>query len=109
MAKDKEYRRLIHARRWAELRRWKLRKEILCERCKEKGLLTAAIEVHHIVPVETGLSLRDKEALMYSPTNLMALCHGCHVEVHKEMGKTGGEQNKREGRDKLRRFEEKFL
>ena len=82
MAKDKDYRRLIHSNRWIKLRRAKLTACPLCEDCKETGRITPATEVHHIKPVEDALNLADKESLMFDIHNLRALCHDCHVAAH---------------------------
>lgn len=109
MAKDREYNRLIHTARWLRLRRGKLTECPLCERCAERGRVNAATEVHHIVPVENGLTLQQKAALMYDRHNLMALCHACHVEVHTEMGRGGKARARKVAREHLMRFAEKFL
>ena len=93
MAKDKDYIKLIHTNRWLRLRRDKLSSQPLCERCKESGRITAATEVHHVIPVEDGLTRAEKERLMYDPTNLRALCHDCHVKTHTEMGRCGKVQD----------------
>lgn len=74
-----------------------------------EGRVTPATEVHHIRPVEDGLTLQDKRALMYDPHNLMALCHACHVEVHKELGRSGKAHAKRKAAEQLRGFADKFL
>ena len=94
MAKDKDYRRLIHTAQWVRLRRAKLTAFPLCERCREEGRLAPATEVHHIRPVEEGLTLREKEQLMFDPHNLRALCHECHVKTHTEMGRCGKTLNR---------------
>lgn len=109
MAKDKDYKRLIHTSRWLRLRRDKLTAQPTCQRCAERGRVAAATEVHHVVPVESGLSLGEKQRLMYDPHNLMALCHGCHVEVHTEMGRLGKAQSKARAAEKLARFARRFL
>ncbi|MCD8206502.1 MAG: HNH endonuclease, partial [Bacteroidales bacterium] len=87
MSSDREYQRLIHANRWLKLRRAKLTAQPLCEDCLSRGETTAATEVHHITPVEEGSSLRERRALMYSPSNLRSLCHECHAQRHLAMGK----------------------
>ena len=84
MAKDKDYIKLIHTQRWLRLRRDKLTAQPLCEECRKAGLVTAATEVHHRVPVEYGLSYWQKERLMFDAGNLVALCHDCHVKAHME-------------------------
>ena len=60
MSKDKDYIRLIHDRRWLRLRRQRLTLHPVCEMCEKEGRVTAAVEVHHIVPVETGLTFHQK-------------------------------------------------
>ena len=109
MAKDKDYKKLIHTTRWLRLRRDKLSDFPLCERCEEEGRVTAATEVHHIIPVENGLTRQEKERLMYDYTNLKALCHDCHVKTHTEMGRCGKEQAKSRAKNPLLRFVEKFM
>lgn len=109
MAKDKEYIRLIHTAKWVRLRRDKLTTHPLCERCEDIGRVTAATEVHHIIPVENGLTKAEKERLMYDPTNLRALCHDCHVKTHTEMGRCGRAQAQSRAKEHLRQFVKKFL
>ena len=109
MAKDKDYIKLLHAARWIKLRHKKLSKNPLCERCKEEDRITPATEVHHITPVEVGLTRQDKERLAYDWHNLKALCHDCHVKTHAEMGRSGKVQVKNRTREHLKRFAEKFL
>ncbi len=87
MAKDEDYKRMIHTVRWLRLRKEVLTRHPVCEMCEKEGILSPAVEVHHVVPVETGLTRMEKENLMYDAHNLMALCHACHVSVHQEMGK----------------------
>ena len=100
MAKDKDYKKLIHTTRWLRLRRDKLSDFPLCERCEEEGRVTAATEVHHIIPVENGLTRQEKERLMYDYTNL---------KTHTEMGRCGKEQAKSRAKNHLLRFVEKFM
>ena len=109
MAKDKDYRRLIHTAQWVRLRRTKLTAFPLCERCREEGRLAPATEVHHIRPVEEGLTLREKEQLMFDPHNLRALCHECHVKTHTEMGRCGKKQAKERAEALLLRFKDRFM
>lgn len=109
MAKDKDYIQLIHTNRWLRLRRDKLSAQPLCERCSESGTVRAATEVHHVTPVEDGLTRAEKERLMYDYSNLRALCHDCHVKTHTEMGRCGKEQAKKRAREHLKRFKERFL
>lgn len=109
MAKDKEYKRLIHTARWQQLRRDKLSDSPLCERCEAEGRVTAAVEVHHVIPVEHALTKQEKARLMYDYHNLRALCHECHVKEHTEMGRSGKAQAKSRAKALLERFRSKFL
>ena len=60
----------------------------LCAKCKAKGLIVTATQVHHKIPIE-----KDKgKALDYN--NLVPLCDSCHNEAH-------------ERRSELQRFIEK--
>lgn len=105
MSRNRQYQQLLNARRWKELRAWKLQQCPLCERCREEGeaagikggYITAAVDVHHIVPVETAKTLQDMERLCYDPRNLKALCIPCHIKTHKEAGShTRAEHQRRE-------------
>lgn len=108
MAKDIDYVRMIHTARWLRLRRAKLSACPLCERCAEEGRVEPASEVHHVTPVEDGLTARDKEALMYDPHNLRALCHACHVRTHTELGRCGRAHARRRAAEQLERFRQRF-
>lgn len=85
MAKGKIYRELINTTRWRKLRASKLSAQPLCERCQEAGYVTAASEVHHRRPVEWVKGWQAQSQRMFDMTNLMSLCHQCHVEIHKEL------------------------
>lgn len=95
MAKDKEYQKLIHTGKWLRLRKDVLSRFPLCQRCDAEGRTTAATEVHHVRPVEEAITYADKRQRMYDPSNLMALCHDCHVKVHTEQGRSGKEATKK--------------
>ena len=109
MAKDKDYIRMIHTERWLKLRRAKLTATPLCERCGDEGQTSAATEVHHVKPVEDGLTYREKERLMFDYHNLRALCHDCHVRTHVEMGRSGKKQARKRAKEHLQRFIDKFM
>lgn len=95
MAKDKDYNRLIHQARWVRLRAQVLGSHPLCAACMERDRPTPATEVHHVTPVEYGLTLADKERLMFDPGNLRPLCHACHVDAHTALGRSGKGANVR--------------
>ena len=109
MAKDETYIKLITSSRWLRLRRVILTERPLCQRCDMLGRLSAAVEVHHITPIEDGANDADKRRLAFSPSNLMALCHPCHVEVHTEMGRSGREMSKRRNARQLEVVKERFF
>lgn len=48
----------------------------LCEVCSERGIATAATEVHHKVSIDEAPWLRLERS------NLMCLCNACHKEIH---------------------------
>lgn len=107
--RDPVYRRLITSRRWARLRRAVLSARPLCALCAEQGRVAAAVEVHHIEPVEHGLTAAEKERLMFSPQNLLPLCHACHVALHTAMGRSGRRQAEAAAGARLERFKARFI
>lgn len=100
---------MIHTGRWLRLRRDKLSDYPLCERCEEEGRKTLAVEVHHVIPVEDGLTKQEKERLMFDYHNLRALCHDCHVKTHMEMGRSGKAYAERKRKNGIVAFAKKFL
>lgn len=109
MAHDKDYIRLINSARWRKLRRDKLAKTPLCERCQQGGKITPATEVHHIRPVETALIMWQKQSLMFDPHNLLSLCHDCHRLIHIEMKQNSKASNEQRNIEKLTQFTKNFL
>lgn len=109
MSRDADYIRMIHTARWLRLRRDKLSSNPLCERCEEEGRFVPASEVHHVTPVERGLTMREKESLMFDPHNLRSLCHECHVKTHTEMGRSGKKVTKERATEQLERFRKIFM
>lgn len=95
MAKDKDYQKIIHTGMWLRLRKDVLSAHPLCQRCAIEGRITAATEVHHIRPVEEAITYADKRQRMYDTSNLLALCHDCHVRIHTELGRSGKEATKK--------------
>lgn len=109
MNRKEQYTRLINTARWRELRRWKLSRNPLCEQCADNETVTPATEVHHVKPVEDGRNAAEMGRLMYDSHNLRSLCHRCHVEAHKALGRTGKDYAKRRRRDERQKFRELFL
>lgn len=80
---DEKYRKLIHSRKWRELRKRKLSDSVWCEDCLREGYRELATEVHHEVPVINGRTMSQMATLAYDYNNLRALCHPCHVRRHE--------------------------
>jgi 5-methylcytosine-specific restriction protein A len=57
---------------WRRLRRAFIGANPLCKRCEENGLLVAATEVHHKLPLTSHPDLK------MSWENLEGLCKSCH-------------------------------
>lgn len=112
MTRSKDYQHLLNSKRWRLLRAEYLRQHPLCERCIEDGraagipdgYLTPAVDLHHIVPVESAHTLKEMEHLCYSWHNLKALCVSCHIKTHKEMGKNTRENHKERSKQSLQRW-----
>jgi 5-methylcytosine-specific restriction protein A len=62
-----------YGRAWKKIRARFLLQHPLCEQCKSECRLTAAEEVHHIVPLANGGT--------HDENNLHALCKSCHSRV----------------------------
>lgn len=96
--RNPEYRRIITGKRWQELRGVYMLKNAItnggfCEQCVKNYFVGGprprmATEVHHIVPIESGHTRAEMEALAYNVDNLMALCSECHHELHRQMWKS---------------------
>lgn len=95
MSRDPRYQRLLNSKRWKELRRQYLQAHPLCERCEAEGYVRSSVDLHHVVPVETGKTQQEMERLAFDIHNLRALCIPCHIATHKEMGK-GSKDNRKE-------------
>lgn len=109
MAKNEIYNKLIHTNRWLKLRREVLNAHPICQMCEAERRVSAATEVHHIVPCETALSEREMATLMFDPHNVMALCHQHHLQVHEALGKGGKQGNKKRAAERLANFVKKFF
>lgn len=64
--------------KWNKTRQRYIDNHPLCENCKLVGGIREADEVHHIVPISEGGATHDD-------SNLIALCHFCHMHEHKRM------------------------
>lgn len=69
--------------KWQSVRRSVLQRSGgLCERCLKKGLITAAVVVHHRIILTPGNI--DNAEITLNPDNLEALCQDCHAAVHAD-------------------------
>ena len=57
----------------------------LCERCLARGIVTTAVEVHHIKHL-TRANIHDPDITL-NWDNLQLLCDDCHAEQHPEHNK----------------------
>jgi 5-methylcytosine-specific restriction protein A len=55
---------------WRRIRLAQLRREPLCRFCMERGVMTPATEVDHILALADGGT--------HAATNLRSACHSCH-------------------------------
>ena len=101
MKRYAEYYKLINTPTWRKIRRRRLAADKwLCQRCLSKGIVRAATQVHHVVPVESAHTIDDMRRLCYDFNNTTSLCERCHVEVHAE---------KRTNKVKVSDFRRKFF
>ena len=107
MSRDKRYQRLLNSKRWQEVKRfvWQ-RAGGLCERCKLEGFITAGVDCHHKVPVESANPDDPKamERLAYDVNNIELLCVPCHIKTHQELRSHHAETVKERKELKRRRF-----
>ena len=82
----KFYNKMIQSREWRELRIQVLREQNgLCKWCMDRhGWVVPATECHHLREVETGRTEAEQRELMFNRTNVVALCHRCHADYHKQ-------------------------
>src|SRR5690606_42121235 len=62
----------VNDRQWRDLRELKLSDEPLCDDCQQKGIVTPAVDVHHVVKIS------DDPTMRLDRSNLMPLCKRCH-------------------------------
>lgn len=59
-------------------------KHRLCETCLEQGIMSVAVAVHHIIPLNES-NYTDPE-IAYGWDNLRCLCASHHALVHRGVG-----------------------
>lgn len=107
--RDRDYIRLMSSKQWRQLRNLTLSACPLCVRCQREGRITAATEVHHVTPIESGRTYAEKERLAYSPSNLMPLCHACHRSEHIEAGSHTKEFRLEKAKEKAAQYCRRFF
>jgi 5-methylcytosine-specific restriction protein A len=81
---DAERRKIYNSERWRRLREWKFANDPLCERCRQKDIITPAEDIHHIISFMSTDDPYRRALLAYDYENLMSLCKECHQKVHNE-------------------------
>lgn len=79
--RDKEMQKFYNSSRWKKVRKIKLSKDPLCERCLEMDRIRPAEVVHHIKEA------KDYPALRVDLNNLMSVCTACHNKIHSDRNK----------------------
>jgi len=77
------YRKLYRTARWQHLRLDQLRREPLCEMCRDQGRTVAAEVVNHRRPHRGDLGL------FFDPCNIQSLCAPCHDGPVQSTERTG--------------------
>lgn len=82
------YNHLINSKEWRELREQVLREQNgLCKWCLDRhGWVVPAEVVHHIIEVESGKTEAEQRRLMFSRSNVVAICKQCHSAYHNGQG-----------------------
>lgn len=109
MSRNPNYVKLIQSYKWRCLRQKKIAAQPLCERCLEDDRTTLADAVHHIKPVETGLTYQEMKDLMFSFDNLMSVCNPCHSTIHKELNSFDVQTIKDNQERNTQRFIDRFF
>lgn len=78
-----------YGRAWKRIRDSHIAAFPLCEMCRKQGKVTAAEEVHHIIPLSCGGT--------HAEDNLMSLCTSCHSEITAKEGGRWTPKHKRRG------------
>src|SRR5574344_874280 len=76
--RDKRSAAFYRSAQWIDLRAFcMVRDGYQCQRCKQQGIVKAAEEVHHTVPVRTDWYKR------IDARNYVSQCHACHMQVEE--------------------------
>lgn len=77
------YHYVYNTGRWRKLRLNFLMNNPLCKRCLDKGIISSAVEAHHIIPLSSAKDIDRKLEIGFDENNLEGLCKECHQEHHK--------------------------
>lgn len=105
MADSVKYKKLICSSEWRKLRNSVISEHPVCQRCGR----VASRCVHHVTPVESGVSDVDMERLAYSRSNLVALCYQCHKEVHLEMCRCAKKVHKQREAERFEQWKSRII
>lgn len=73
--------KLYKSNNWQQLRETIMKRDnYLCQDCRQRGKITPAEEVHHIIEV-TQANINDA-SITLNPDNLVSLCRECHRQRH---------------------------
>lgn len=85
MSRSKAYQKLLNSKRWKLMRARYREAHPLCERCLAEGRVSATVDIHHKIPVESAKTDYDMQRLCFDyDGNLQALCVQCHIAVHQQ-------------------------
>jgi len=80
--RNPKYAQFYRSREWKTLRAVKLsQSNYMCDECKAKGVVSLAVDVHHVIPISRAWDKR------LDIDNLKCLCVKCHNEVHNRWNK----------------------
>lgn len=74
---------------WKHLRASYIMKHPLCEMCLEEGKIKPVEEVHHKIPISTGIDELQMKDLLLDENNLIGLCEEHHHLIHNKIRKDG--------------------
>lgn len=108
MSRNKAYQKLLNSKEWKRLRARKLAAtNHYCEICYAKGyrnISALAVDVHHIVPVESAQTAEEMRRLCFDWNNLQALCVKHHIEAHAQVKSHSKEAHKQREEDRLQQW-----
>lgn len=104
MAHSRRYIELVGSMRWRRLRNSVISEHPVCQRCGRR----ASQCVHHIIPIESGVSDADMECLAYDVNNLQALCYDCHKQIHMNMRPCGKSIHRQREADRLEQWKSRI-